>query len=803
MDDSLKNTEVLHNMKVKKAVRKLIALTAGATIVGATLAGAMAQDLSNYPEPFVEDGVWTDSVIVVGENAETTDVLGAIEIAASLQADAYSLQPIETDGATAPTISEGIKIENAGNEFNFNEEIYDIDTNFGNEDLPEILEDDKYSESKGSNKNEVDYEQDIVFNAANGDLYYAKEDSGNEVFGPYIVINDGTTFYTYTVDIDGYVEYDNSSATNADNDWVSSTIELQGNTYTVTDVSLSSGKLDKIEMMAGETVRWLEQDQPLTVGDHTITVVSVDEAETMCGVQVDGEKVWVDVGSTEDFGGLSVGVIDAIAVHSKDYDQDTCEISIGSQEVVLDNGDAVQVGGTDIDYSTVTFTESTGGRLTQIDVAYYPEDDIYLAPGETWTDPVFGNFKLQFADVTKDTEEMTLKTSSNSGSFKFMNIEGDEVELEIVDDDANDKAGWGFDDDWIGDVYTLAGAGTNQAMILNDGDYCKGTSSAEDCKGIEFLVVSSGFEARVFELANIDETGGSGNGPRIKYKDITKSGSTSNWEDHGLIDIGPATVNITVNASTNTVQFFEVNLATSDIIKTSKLARLKFNQGGNNVSVNITEDDAQTDDNGQQLQIYAKLDSNDDLQSYVTSAASGDWSGEIEEDSDYTMYATQYGTEMLYDTENTDDITISYPEERAYGNVFIAPLSAEVSGGSSGGTINREIINELPVGIAKLDSEAEGMSKNMIVVGGPCANTIAADLAGNPASCAEGYEPGKAKIKLYDRSGKTALLVAGYSAKDTLGASYVLARNDDYDLSGDEVEVVVASLTDISVTSAS
>ena len=39
-----------------------------------------------------------------------------------------------------------------------------------------------------------------------------------------------------------------------------------------------------------------------------------------------------------------------------------------------------------------------------------------------------------------------------------------------------------------------------------------------------------------------------------------------------------------------------------------------------------------------------------------------------------------------------------------------------------------------------------------------------------------------------------------YSAQDTLGASYVLADYEDYALSGDEVEVVVASLQDISVT---
>ena len=87
----------------------------------------------------------------------------------------------------------------------------------------------------------------------------------------------------------------------------------------------------------------------------------------------------------------------------------------------------------------------------------------------------------------------------------------------------------------------------------------------------------------------------------------------------------------------------------------------------------------------------------------------------------------------------------------------------------------------------------------MIVVGGPCANSIAAELMENPEDCAEGFESGKAKIKFFDRSGKAALLVAGDRAEDTRGASYVLADHSKYALSGSEVEVVVASLSNIRV----
>jgi len=88
---------------------------------------------------------------------------------------------------------------------------------------------------------------------------------------------------------------------------------------------------------------------------------------------------------------------------------------------------------------------------------------------------------------------------------------------------------------------------------------------------------------------------------------------------------------------------------------------------------------------------------------------------------------------------------------------------------------------------------------NAIVVGGPCANSAAAQLMGNPEDCTAGFEAGKAMIKLFENSGNVALLVAGFDALDTRRAARVLADHGDYALSGMEAEVTGTSLTDISV----
>jgi hypothetical protein len=174
------------------------------------------------------------------------------------------------------------------------------------------------------------------------------------------------------------------------------------------------------------------------------------------------------------------------------------------------------------------------------------------------------------------------------------------------------------------------------------------------------------------------------------------------------------------------------------------------------------------------------------------------------EDDDWARAYTTYGTlvERYVPTSSTGipEVTIWYPLAMRGAQVFLTAGTVEVHEGSTtaGGAITTTTVNPIAVGLAVLDTDAPALgSENMIVVGGPCVNTVAAALMGNPATCTEGFTPGKAVIKLF--ADKNALLVAGYSAQDTLGACYVLSDYAKYDLTGSEVEVVVADLNTISV----
>ena len=72
-------------MELRKAIKKIVALGTGATMLGATILGAMgAADLSKYPEPFIKDGKFS-GMLVVGDKAAAEDVIGVSDIAMSLQ----------------------------------------------------------------------------------------------------------------------------------------------------------------------------------------------------------------------------------------------------------------------------------------------------------------------------------------------------------------------------------------------------------------------------------------------------------------------------------------------------------------------------------------------------------------------------------------------------------------------------------------------------------------------------------------------------------------------------------------------
>ena len=154
-------------------------------------------------------------------------------------------------------------------------------------------------------------------------------------------------------------------------------------------------------------------------------------------------------------------------------------------------------------------------------------------------------------------------------------------------------------------------------------------------------------------------------------------------------------------------------------------------------------------------------------------------------------------TTIVYKKLTLSDYPEMFIEDGEFNGYFVV--------GENSGPINNlamtKIATNLDVKVidaVKLDSEiADVNAQNLIVIGGPCVNSVAAELFSNPADCTIGLEPGKAIIKLFQYNDKVAMVIAGYNDEDTSLAVNVLASGKQ--LYGTEVIIEGTSIEDAQV----
>jgi len=121
--------------------------------------------------------------------------------------------------------------------------------------------------------------------------------------------------------------------------------------------------------------------------------------------------------------------------------------------------------------------------------------------------------------------------------------------------------------------------------------------------------------------------------------------------------------------------------------------------------------------------------------------------------------------------------TIHYPDVFTFGNVYVLTPTGTIASGGTGGTMTTQQVLPITADVVKLDTDSDIstaiQNNDVIIVGGPCINKIAAQVLGKtyPAcGAASGIPENAALIELFTdkfATGKTALLVAGWEAAET------------------------------------
>ncbi len=136
---------------------------------------------------------------------------------------------------------------------------------------------------------------------------------------------------------------------------------------------------------------------------------------------------------------------------------------------------------------------------------------------------------------------------------------------------------------------------------------------------------------------------------------------------------------------------------------------------------------------------------------------------------------TTFGTLVESDTANSNTAALWLPSSQTEANILVTAPTTTVSGVSSSGSTGAVSVSSV---MSVSDTEVTTVAtKNLIVVGGSCINTVAAKLLGSATplcgadfTTKSGAGAGSYVLQSFESpytAGKVATLVAGYNAADT------------------------------------
>ena len=761
-----------------KILNKIVPLVAAGLLVGMTC--AMAADLSTWKSDF------NNGAVVVGASAATQDILAATDIAGVL-----GIQAIPTGGASAYLMAAP-----GDNKLHYGDDWFDVKTVLHDTELASLLKDGKFKESTGATDNDVTYTQTLSFTNGGGDrlVFDALSDSP-ETAATYLKLTDGVEAYTYDLKFDDAVKFTATEA-NVPDDFSMAKLTILGKEYTITNAVSVADVITELDLMGGsvEATQGEYTTATYTVNGkpYEVKVIIISDTDSTVKFEINGETTdTLAAGDTDELSdGTVIGVKDVMPNEgSEAAGADQVTFYIGADKLVLsDDGGhdtAVSLNGVDVDGSAVTIT-SAADELTALKIEYAPEDDVFIAAGTSWTDPVFGRFRFDFKDLTKKTEQVKISTGTDKGTLKAIDIAGNNLEIPMVDDDAD--VFWGKD---LVDahVYTSQGGGAahvsggdllidNADFVCADGDNFAAGDFDNALDKIKFVAVSASGEARVIEVTHINA------GDHVMtLKDLTTPNGPT-WEnkdyDAGVgIDLGFTTIHLAVvddeatsslcgdgsddySITATKINSYVNGLMVGETFETSLGGVLALDQAGDELGIEMFE--------GKTGATVGSIDVDDNGDGdMIVNTVVGVQNGALiplKEDSDTTVGVDTLNWGALWTYDNSDShnsATIDYPEEQVIGNTYITEL-----GGAAAGTSKTYYT----------DAEATTTfaGKPVIAVGGSAINKISAKLLGLSEgtygaawTTATGVGAGQGIIKYIASPtvGSVAMLVAGYEAADT------------------------------------
>jgi hypothetical protein len=738
-----------------------------------------------YPQPFVsEDGV-ANVAIVYGSHPTTAD-LGSVT-AISTDLGEYVLEDSVTED---PSVEGGdfVKLERGSSKFHLGNGILDVvSSTVNSDDLEELLEDNTYTDDDND-----DFEYDQKLTLANLTLsMFDDNDYMEDTPTVGFSISSNTFIMNYTLDFSTDPLWADLAQTD---------LNIMGKDYFI----LSTTTNTTLNLLDSGVTTSVEEGEvaTVTVGDEVYEVSAQVYSASNARLTINGERTnSLDVGETQKLSGTDT----YIGVKSIDYDaSDTgisvVEFAIGSGKLELTNGQDVQINDDSINGLTAYFTVGSE-QLQKIVLQWTADDDLFVTEDSSITMPGFENVKMSYTGMTFPEEEIF---TVQGGSSTYVQL--NDFPLKDSTEDINLLYGTSGQFTGIGKDSTSKLRTSNSSSITFDADTDEYfVASYDDGTDAEsYLVKATSFS-----------TEDSVNRTTIQYK---KDGDWTNKKENaepddsvtlgnvqltiGAIDKNGKSVVITAGTNTNFNRLYskeglkvwlpwEWTSANYTLQGAGGRGAWQTNgsaQGYSITSGNVSyqlqfdeEDENENIGSGSKFNMTLGWNSDNEVQisdlvgESVTAAEIGD--DNIFRTFMYSALATEFMWDQGSGSSEQDSVEVTYHGAESYANAFITDVSASV-GGSSGSNA---------IGVPLKDTEiASASGKNIIVVGGSCVNTVAAELLGGTErfcgsewTTATTLGENQFLIKTFSRTGgKIATLVAGWSAIDTQNAATALTTQD-------------------------
>ena len=740
---------------VLKTLKKVAAISTGVAMLGATLTGAMALDLKDYPSPFVKDGMYDDTnVFVVGKNAMAADTLAALDVAANLQ----FLSKKAVTGAGSTVTVEGGKTEKVALGKGLS------NTTFFNTELDDADVSSLFDGTISFGTSTYDTSEVLWLSDRNDPTVATSLTASEDDFKSNVFLTTARSKLVYRYKFDKTINMSLASTTNP------LTLDFLGKKMKITNVA----DADTFTAYVGDE-HYMKVSDSVTVSGKTVKLVSVSTTKAV--VDVDGVTESITDGNAQSVNGIQV-TVDGVFSRDK-LEESSAKLVLGTiSSKTYNDGDAYV--GEDQNNPNWVWTLAS-----------------LSASGTSQTFGVKNNFRKQ---------SNSDKPSGVGECYKFPNdyLSVCLDSLTVADADLKDYT---FERESNSDLSQAIGSGyatgTNSVYISTTAtDGIELRAYTEDATTLWKANVSSTVKTQKLWIAFIAPVAINGSATMgnttmdgnatlaVFYKDT----SDSRVKLYGALRPEQSAVDRDQTLA-------RINLGNT---KDDNIL-LEYMNGSNVTAVNLRLDingDSTNDleNSADDLRMVWGTSSGkfNQLGATATTEEAGElfWgagpSGIGSKDEDHR---TRYGLIVKNPKSNSasERVLVQIPSDQVFANVVVKGKSAKVS--SAGTTF---VPTKVSVVSKTNDEISDPSANNLIVVGGPCANPLAESLFG--LSCDKWpYAAGEAVVKLAANGQKVALLIAGTDALDTRRAGKALAASSDYKFEGTEVLVKGATLTDIKV----